>query len=95
MKLNFSGLARTVYVHNHDCTNVRWRTGLEVSATIRQVGLTGDFRVVLSLEEADISNCFEALVKSNPELALRLACKTQAEATIALCIGNKRSDNPV
>ena len=84
MKMEFRGVARQVFVHKHPCANLRWKTGLEALTTIRGVGLSGDFRVNLSLDEIDLQNCLEALVKSNPELALKLACKTQAEAVIAL-----------
>jgi hypothetical protein len=84
MKLEFRGVSRQVYTHRHDCTNMRWKSGLESTATIRQVGLSGDFRVTFSFEESDLTNCFQALAASKPEFALRLASKMQAEAVIAL-----------
>lgn len=84
MKLEFRGLARQVYVHRHECSNMRWESGLKSTATICGLGLSGDFRVTLNFEENDLSKCCEALVKSNPEFAIRLASKMQAEAVIAL-----------
>lgn len=84
MKLTFRGVARQVYVHDHDCNGMRWHSGLEATATIFSVGLSGDFHVSFGFEEHDINSWAEKIVKSSPELALRIANKMQAESIINL-----------
>jgi len=84
MQLTFRGAARQVYVHNHPCNSVRWKSGPEATGTIRGVGLSGDCRVAIGFEEQDVQIWAEALIKSNPDLALRISNKMRAEAIIRL-----------
>ncbi len=84
MKFKFAGLARQVYLHEHKFNNLRWKSGLEASGNIKGLGLSGDFRVNFDFEEQDVIGWAEALVKSNPELALKIANKMQADAIISL-----------
>jgi hypothetical protein len=63
---------------------LNWRTPLQALGKVEDLALTGAFLVEFNFTEEELKNWLKKYVEAEPEAALRLLMKMQAEATIAL-----------
>lgn len=84
MKITLIGQARKQYSHPHDCNNMSWRSGFTANGTVDNLSLNGNYEIEFIFNENDVYAWSKAIVKSNPEFALRIAGEMQTEAIINL-----------
>ncbi|MDR6887866.1 MULTISPECIES: hypothetical protein [Variovorax] len=100
MKLTFRGWQRATTLHSHPVTPVRkaagggirtesnkaliWDDATSAYGKVNNLTLGGAFLVHFQFEQADLEGWLAQFAKSNPEEALRLLAKVQAEALIHL-----------
>ena len=95
MKITLIGQARKQLSHPHDCNNISWGSGFSASGTVDNLSLNGNYKIEFIFNESDISAWSKAIVKSNPEFALRIAGEMQSEAIINLYKNKTVSPKPV
>ncbi len=108
MRLKLAGWQRQTTVHDHKVTPVlkrgrrffaekdepfRWIEGYKTRGRIADVALSGSFMVDFEFEPEDLHSWLIHLAKHDPQAALRLIGKAQAEAVISLAKAGEASDS--
>ena len=103
MKLLFRGWKREVTPHNHTVfpvehakntytaktaeSGVKWNGPFTALGQVKNLGLSGTFLVQFTFEPDELESWLQHYVKAEPEAAVRLLHKMQAEALINLAKG--------
>ena len=98
MRIELSGFRRKVVEHTHEVESRRipdsprgqnsealqWASGTEARGLIREVGLSGDFRVKVHFEKQDFENWAQVFAKTSPVSALRFASQLHTQALVEM-----------
>ncbi|MAY03838.1 MAG: hypothetical protein CMQ38_12790 [Gammaproteobacteria bacterium] len=95
MIFEFRGLSRHVFTHDYELKPGRygsrkadapleWETSTTAHGRIYNMGLSGNFRVEIGFQIQELKNWLSKYVEEEPEEALKLISKMQANAIIQL-----------
>lgn len=107
MRIQFRGWQREVNEHIHEVIPValrrdryspqnkgtlEWHNDKVVYGKIENVALSGSFLVEFRMDPRELESWLTKYAKANPEEALRIIAKAQAEAVISLACGGVQEE---